>query len=123
MKLKGSLKLEPNLMQQQFIDNFNELRHQNESRGLLISATGTGKTYAAAFAMREMRPKRLLFLVHREQIANQALSSFQRVFDDQSISFGIVSGNVKRFDADYVFSTMQMMGRNEILQGSVTTNG
>ena len=66
--------------------------------------------------MREMRPKRLLFLVHREQIANQALSSFQRVFDDQSISFGIVSGNVKRFDADYVFSTMQMMGRNEILQ-------
>lgn len=30
-------------MQQQFIDNFNELRHQNESRGLLISATGTGK--------------------------------------------------------------------------------
>ncbi len=116
VKLKGSLKLEPNLMQQQFIDNFNELRHQNESRGLLISATGTGKTYAAAFAMREMRPKRLLFLVHREQIANQALSSFQRVFDDQSISFGIVSGNVKRFDADYVFSTMQMMGRNEILQ-------
>lgn len=116
VKLKGSLKLEPNLMQQQFIDNFNELRHQNESRGLLISATGTGKTYAAAFAMREMRPKRLLFLVHREQIANQALSSFQRVFDDQSISFGIVSGNVKRFDADYVFSTMQMMGRSEILQ-------
>ena len=116
VKLKGSLKLEPNLMQQQFIDNFNELRHQNERRGLLISATGTGKTYAAAFAMREMRPKRLLFLVHREQIANQALSSFQRVFDDQSISFGIVSGNVKRFDADYVFSTMQMMGRNEILQ-------
>lgn len=116
VKLKGALKLEPNLMQQQFIDNFNELRHQNESRGLLISATGTGKTYAAAFAMREIRPKRLLFLVHREQIANQALSSFQRVFDDQSISFGIVSGNVKRFDADYVFSTMQMMGRNEILQ-------
>ncbi len=47
--------------------------------------------------MREMRPKRLLFLVHREQIANQALSSFQRVFDDQSISFGIVSGNAKTF--------------------------
>ena len=116
VELKGSLKLEPNLMQQQFIDNFNELRRQNERRGLLISATGTGKTYAAAFAMREIRPKRLLFLVHREQIANQALSSFQRVFDDRTISFGIVSGNVKCFDADYVFSTMQMMGRTEILQ-------
>ncbi|MCI5708224.1 DEAD/DEAH box helicase family protein [Veillonella caviae] len=35
-------------MQQQFIDNFKSLRESNESRGLLISATGTGKTYAAA---------------------------------------------------------------------------
>ena len=46
--------LEPNSMQQQFIANFNELRANNARRGLLISATGTGKTYAAAFAMREM---------------------------------------------------------------------
>ena len=116
VELKGALKLEPNLMQRQFIDNFNELRYRNETRGLLISATGTGKTYAAAFAMRDMKPKRLLFLVHREQIAKQALGSFQRVFDDKSISYGIVSGTVKRFDADYVFSTMQMMGRSDILK-------
>ena len=44
----GSLQLMPNVMQQQFIDNFKSLRESNESRGLLISATGTGKTYAAA---------------------------------------------------------------------------
>lgn len=48
-------------MQQQFIANFNELRANQAKRGLLISATGTGKTYAAAFTMREMNPKRILF--------------------------------------------------------------
>ena len=38
-------------------------------RALLISATGTGKTYASAFAMRELGFQRVLFLVHRNQIA------------------------------------------------------
>lgn len=66
----------------------------------MISATGTGKTYAAAFAMRDMKPKRILFLVHREQIAKQALNSFERVFNDKSIVYGLVSGNAKKFDAD-----------------------
>ncbi|WP_298710878.1 DEAD/DEAH box helicase [uncultured Veillonella sp.] len=110
------LKLEPNSMQQQFIANFNELRANNAKRGLLISATGTGKTYAAAFAMREMRPKRILFLVHREQIAKQAIASFERIYNDPSITFGLVSGNAKYYNATHVFSTMQMMGRNDVMK-------
>ena len=108
--------LEPNIMQQQFIANFNELRANQAKRGLLISATGTGKTYAAAFAIREMNPKRILFLVHREQIAKQAMASFERVYNDPSITFGLVSGNVKKYDATHVFSTMQMMGRYDVMK-------
>ena len=108
--------LEPNSMQQQFIANFNELRANNARRGLLISATGTGKTYAAAFAMREMKPKRILFLVHREQIAKQAIASFERVYNDSSIQFGLVSGNAKHYNATHVFSTMQMMGRDDVMK-------
>lgn len=108
--------LEPNIMQQQFIANFNELRANQAKRGLLISATGTGKTYAAAFTMREMNPKRILFLVHREQIAKQAMASFERVYNDPSITFGLVSGNVKKYDATHVFSTMQMMGRYDVMK-------
>ena len=82
----------------------------------MISATGTGKTYAAAFAMREMKPKRILFLVHREQIAKQAIASFERIYNDPSITFGLVSGNAKYYNATHVFSTMQMMGRNDVMK-------
>ena len=110
------VQLEPNSMQKQFINNFNELRTNDAKRGLLISATGTGKTYAAAFAMREMNPKRILFLVHREQIAKQAIKSFERVFNDASIQFGLVSGHAKMYDATHVFSTMQMMGRDDVMK-------
>ncbi|MFW6676822.1 DEAD/DEAH box helicase [Lacrimispora sp. AGF001] len=41
---------------------------------------GTGKTYASAFAMRELEFKRVLFLVHRGQLARQSRKSYQKVF-------------------------------------------
>ncbi|MCC8081606.1 MAG: DEAD/DEAH box helicase family protein [Lachnospiraceae bacterium] len=56
-----------------FVKNIKTLLAENETRALLISAMGTGKTYASAFALREMNPKKVLFLVHRERIAKQAL--------------------------------------------------
>ena len=68
-------KLQPNSMQVEFIKNLKEILAANESRALLISATGTGKTYASAFAMRELGFKRVLFLVHRAQLAKQTKKS------------------------------------------------
>ena len=54
-------KLQPNSMQVGFITNLKKILAAGEDRALLISATGTGKTYASAFAMRELRFKRVLF--------------------------------------------------------------
>ena len=51
-------KLEPNSMQVKFIKNVMELYENGENRALLISSTGTGKTYASAFALREILRKR-----------------------------------------------------------------
>ena len=57
-------RLKPNSMQERFIANLRKILERGEERALLISATGTGKTYASAFAMRELGFKRVLFLVH-----------------------------------------------------------
>lgn len=107
-------RLKPNSMQVGFISNLQKIWEAGEKRALLISATGTGKTYASAFAMREMGWKKVLFLVHREQIAKQAMASYQKVFG-KTRTFGLLSGNSKDFEADYLFSTMQMMAKKEIL--------
>ena len=64
-----SYTLQPNSMQRAFIYNLLELRNKSVDKALLISATGTGKTYASAFAMRELGFQRVLFLVHRNQVA------------------------------------------------------
>lgn len=108
-----SKQLIPNSMQQAFISNLRKLRNENESKSLLISATGTGKTYASAFALQDQNPKKALFLVHREQIAKQALQSYRNVFGDTK-TFGLLSGNSKDTDVDYLFATMQTMSKKEV---------
>lgn len=72
-------KLQPNSMQVGFITNLKRILEAGENRTLLISATGTGKTYASAFAMRELGFRRVLFLVHRGQLARQTKRSYERV--------------------------------------------
>lgn len=107
-------RLKPNAMQTAFITSLRNLMKRGEKKALLISATGTGKTYAAAFAMRELNQEKVLFLVHREQIAKQAQKSFRKVLGSK-VSYGIISGNQKEPDADYLFATVQTMSREETL--------
>lgn len=107
--------LKPNLMQKEAIENLDLLRKNREKKALLISATGTGKTYLSAFDVRNFNPKKMLFLAHREQILKQALESYQDVLGD-NISAGILSGNNKEYDVDYLFSTVQIMSKQETLE-------
>ncbi len=107
-------RLKPNNMQLAFVSNLINLRDKGEERALLISATGTGKTYASAFAAREINPRRILFLVHREQIARHAIRSYENVFGEDK-KFGMLSNKAKDYEADYLFSTMQTMTKLETL--------
>ena len=106
--------LKPNSMQEQFIVNLKKMIEKGEDRVLLISSTGTGKTYASAFAMRECGFKRVLFLVHRGQLARQSRESYRMVFDD-SVSMGLVGAGSSEYDRDYVFATVQTLNRDRHL--------
>lgn len=107
-------RLKPNAMQVGFITNLRKILEKGEDRALLISATGTGKTYASAFAMRELGFKRVLFLVHRGQLARQTKKSYEKVFA-KSVSVGLVGAGYHEYDADYVFATVQTLNRDEHL--------
>ena len=106
--------LKPNKMQIAFVKSVMEMREKQIDRALLLSSTGTGKSLASAFMLREMKAKKALFIVHREQIAKQTLKSFKRVFGT-SKTYGLLSGNSREFGAEYLFATMQMMSKDEIL--------
>ena len=110
---EANVTLTPNYMQEQFLDNVRNLIKQGEKRAILVSATGTGKTYASAFAVNDFKPKRFLFLVHREQIAKQSIKAYKNVFTDHD-KFGLLSGNSKDFEKPYLFSTIQTMSKDDV---------
>lgn len=107
-------RLKPNSMQAGFVSNLRNIIEAGENRALLISATGTGKTYASAFAMRELGFKKVLFLVHRGQLARQTRKSYERVFG-RSVTMGLVGAGYQEYDADYIFATVQTLNRDEHL--------
>ena len=107
--------IKPNQMQQAALDGISNIRKEHEDRALIISATGTGKTYLSAFDVRRFQPGRFLFLVHRELIAATSKTSFERVFCKPGET-GLLSGTSKDRDKKYLFSTVQTMSRDEVMQ-------
>ena len=107
-------KLQPNSMQVGFISNLRKILESGEKRALLISATGTGKTYAYSFAIRELGFMRVLFLVHRGQLARQTKKSYEKVFAN-TVSMGLVGAGYHDYDKDYIFATVQTLNKDEHL--------
>ena len=104
-------RLKQNSMQERFIANLRNILGQGEERALLISATGTGKTYASAFAMRELGFKRVLFLVYRVTLAKQAKKSFEKVFD-KKVTMGLMGAGAYEYEKDYIFATVETLNRD-----------
>jgi superfamily II DNA or RNA helicase/SOS-response transcriptional repressor LexA len=109
-----NLEIVPNSMQTQALQNLEKLRKRN-SKALIISATGTGKTYLAAFDAKAFSPKKLLFVVHRLNIAKKAMETFQTVFGNTK-TMGLYSGQKRELDKDFIFSTVQTISKSNHLE-------
>jgi HKD family nuclease len=68
-----------NSMQEEALNNLQHLRDKKQTKALVLAATGTGKTYLSAFDVKAYEPKRVLFVVHRENILIKAKSSFEKI--------------------------------------------
>jgi len=106
--------IKPNKMQEEALKNIKKLRDNGKEKSLLISATGTGKTYLAAFDVKNFNAKRVLFVVHRRNIAEKALETFQSIFKNTK-TLGIYSGNETNISVDFIFSTVQTISKDNHL--------
>jgi superfamily II DNA or RNA helicase len=107
--------IKPNLMQNDALRNLVNIRANGKNKALLISATGTGKTYLSAFDVKAVEAKTFLFIVHRGNIANKAMETFKSIFGTTR-SLGVFSGNKKELGADFLFSTVQTISKPENLE-------
>lgn len=108
-------KILPNKMQKAALKQIEALVASGEKRGLVVSATGTGKTYLGAFAVKKYQPRRFLYIVHREQIAKKSLESFYRVIGGPRSDYGLLTGNRHNLQAKYLFATVQTISQPEML--------
>jgi len=113
--LAKSLSVKPNKMQSVALQQLKDLRETGAKKGLIISATGTGKTYLSAFDVRNFAPKKMLFIVHREQILKKAMQDYRTILGGNEDDYGILSGNSKDVNAKYLFATIQTISRDPYL--------
>jgi superfamily II DNA or RNA helicase len=113
--IQDAVEIVPNKMQRTALQEIQAVRDAGKDKGLIISATGTGKTYLSAFDVRRFTPKRMLFIVHREQILNKAKSDFKKILGGIEEDFGILSGSNKQTNAKYLFATIQTISKSENL--------
>ena len=103
--------IKPNLMQRNALKELRRYRDLGVEKALVIAATGSGKTYLAAFDARNFNPKRLLFIVHRDTILNDALNTFKNVFGNEH-TYGFYTGKTQDLDCDFIFATSSMIARH-----------
>lgn len=114
----GSLEQEPvpqpHPIQIQALDALDESRSEGYSRGLVVLATGLGKTWLAAFDADRCGARRVLFVAHREEILQQAAQTFLRIRPTAKIGFYM--GQHRDVEVDVLCASVQTLSRNAHLE-------
>ncbi|MCL6461122.1 MAG: DUF3427 domain-containing protein [Flavobacterium micromati] len=105
--------LKPFHYQQEILEKIEvERTIHNRHKNLIVAATGTGKTVISAFDYKNFRLKnrssRLLFVAHRKEILQQALSTFQGVLKDNNFGELWVDG-IEPKSNEYLFASVQTL--------------
>ncbi|MBM7648650.1 superfamily II DNA or RNA helicase/HKD family nuclease [Bacillus ectoiniformans] len=98
--------LEPRPAQKEALRALENTVEEEYERALVVMATGLGKTYLAAFFAQTF--KRILFVVHREEILEQGKKSFLHVMPDRTA--GLLNAKHKEKNADMIFASVFTIG-------------
>ena len=96
---------EPHDIQKEALKELQATREEGNKAGLVVLATGLGKTWLSAFDSETY--ERVLFIAHREEILSQSMKTFRRI--RPGASFGFYNGQEKSPQADILFASIQTL--------------
>ena len=99
----------PHGIQREVLGHLTEARAEGASKGLVVMATGLGKTFLSAFDFDRVGGKRALFVAHRQEILHQAAATWAKVHPEKTIGF--LHGGQRQPDADVLFASVQTLSR------------
>ncbi len=97
----------PTPIQAEALEALEETRNDGYQAGLVVMATGLGKTWLAAFDSNRPQFSRVLFVAHRIEILVQAREVFRRL--RPTTRFGFFVGTERHPEAEVVFATVQTL--------------
>lgn len=105
----------PHHVQSLALQALGETRRRGNTAGLIVLATGLGKTWLSAFDSNQPEFKRVLFVAHRDEILTQSLGTFRRIRPDTALGF--YTGTQKDATAAVLFASIQTLGKLPHLRG------
>jgi superfamily II DNA or RNA helicase/SAM-dependent methyltransferase len=105
---------EPTPIQSQALAALDATRRDGYRRGLVVLATGLGKTWLAAFDAEHMSARRVLFVAHREEILGQAAGTFARIRTRAhgGARIGFYMGQTRDTEVDVLCASVQTLGKS-----------
>ena len=103
----------PHEVQQEALEALRHTRREGYQRGLVVLATGLGKTWLSAFDVEQAGAHRVLFVAHREEILTQAAETYQRIRPRARIGFW--KGARRDEEFDILFASIQTIGKEQHL--------
>ena len=104
---------EPHEIQREALAALRATRDAGNTAGLVVLATGLGKTWLSAFDSDRPEFRRVLFVAHREEILDQARKTFRSIRPTGRL--GLFSGDEKDLEADVLFASIQTLGKQRHL--------
>lgn len=101
--------VQPTALQTEALAALAQTRRDGFRRGLVVLATGLGKTYLAAFDTVQSNSRRILFVAHREEILEQAAATFLRIRPRAVVGF--YQSLSRDRDVDLLCASVQTLGR------------
>ena len=104
----------PTPIQQSALNALADDIETGSTRGVVVLATGLGKTFLAASAFSQFGFKRCLFVAHREEILDQAATTFEELSSSPHVTrFG---GGSSDATGEVVIASIQSLGRVDRLR-------
>lgn len=103
----------PHSIQREALAALEKTREEGNTAGLVVLATGLGKTWLSAFDSCRPEYHRILFVAHRDEILVQAMDTFRRIRPGATL--GKYTGTERVPDAEILFASIQTLGRTQHL--------
>ena len=102
--------IQPWSVQVEALSALTATRLDGHSAGLVVMATGLGKTWLAAFDSTRPEFRRVLFVAHRDEILKQARDVYRQIRPGGQLT--LFTGEERDAGGDVVFASVQSLHRN-----------